>query len=305
MHMLAFTALAIAGPAAQAEQVAPSPASSSSPSSEIIVRGTRDQRSQIKTFVKALTPASARGQLSRFETNVCPVVVGLPDRQNAYIAGRMRRVAEAAGIPVGKPDCDPNAIVIVTNDKPAFLKLLEKERPDYFPASWSRRHLRAIQRDSSPVAAWQTEGMRWADGRIMSQSVFETSSGSSVLAAYPKMTEPVSRMKPLGRRDLQTAVLVVQADALAGLTLAQLADYAAMRSFVRIDPKQARDLNQNTILNVIDTPMGMAVPLTLTAWDLTFLKAFYASGKNNYVHYQRSEIERLMTRSLDRPSVSN
>jgi hypothetical protein len=56
----------------------------------------------------------------------------------------------------------------------------------------------------------------------------------------------------------------------------------------------------DTILSVIDAPMGSAIPLTLTAWDLSFLKAFYASSKESYAEYQRAEMRRAMRRELDR-----
>ena len=94
--------------------------------------------------------------------------------------------------------------------------------------------------------------------------------------------------------------MVVQANALDGLTTTQLADYAAMRAFVRTDPKNLRSSSSDTILSIIDAPMGTAVPLTLTPWDLSFLRAFYASGNNSYAEYQRSEMQRLMKRELDK-----
>ena len=112
--------------------------------------------------------------------------------------------------------------------------------------------------------------------------------------------EPLTRLKPAARRAFQTSIVVVQADALDGLTTTQLADYAAMRAFVRTDPKRLRSSASDTILGVIDAPMGSAVPLTLTPWDLSFLKAFYASGSNSYAEYQRSEMQRLMKRELDK-----
>jgi hypothetical protein len=63
------------------------------------------------------------------------------------------------------------------------------------------------------------------------------------------------------------SVLVIQSDALAGLTPTQLADYAAMRSLIRTDPKKLRASSPGTILNILDAPMGASVPITLTEWD--------------------------------------
>src|SRR4249919_1563219 len=114
--------------------------------SPILVQGTRDRDKQISDFIKDLTPAPVHGQLSRFETSVCPAVTGLPEHQSALIAERMRRVARAADIPVGKTGCRPNTILIVTNDKAALLKQLELHRPDYFPENWSSWHVHDVER---------------------------------------------------------------------------------------------------------------------------------------------------------------
>ena len=92
----------------------------------------------------------------------------------------------------------------------------------------------------------------------------------------------------------------MQTNALAGLTATQFADYAAMRTFVHTEPKKVRAPASETILKVLDAPMGTIVPLSLTSWDLTFLKAYYASGTQSYANVQRSEIAQRMKRELDR-----
>lgn len=295
MHVGRLTALLVgslvAAPAA--------PASITPPDSAIVVEGSREREQQIRQFIKTLMPAPVRGQTSRFETAVCPAVVGLPQHQNGYIEQRMRRIADAAGIPVAGTGCTANAIVIVTNDKNAFLRRLEKERPEYFPVTWEGRQIHSLQ-NASPVAAWQLEEMLRSDGTSVSQQITHSSvSLAELVAASQKSFEPDSRLKPAVRKRFVSSILVVQADALAGLTTMQLADYAAMRTLVRTDPDQTRDTVPNTILNVIEAPMGTPVPITLTAWDMSFLKAFYASGKNNYVESQRSQMQRQMRQNLD------
>jgi hypothetical protein len=51
---------------------------------------------------------------------------------------------------------------------------------------------------------------------------------------------------------------------------------------------------------VMDAPMGAAVPLSLTNWDFSFLRAYYASGTESYANVQRSEIAARMKRELNR-----
>jgi hypothetical protein len=107
-----------------------------------------------------------------------------------------------------------------------------------------------------------------------------------------------TRIKPAARQEFSGAVVVVQADAIAGLTTTQLADYAAMRAFVRTDPAKLTASAANSILNVVTTPMGAPVPLTITAWDMSFLKAYYASRLNNFAANQRSEMREKMSQDL-------
>jgi hypothetical protein len=285
---LATAAPAAAEPHAPAPEIAP-----------IVVQGVQDRNKAIRNFIRGLTPAPIHGQLSRFEAPVCPAVAGLPPEPASHIIERMRRVAAAAGIPIAKERCDANVVVIVTPDKAAFLKRLEQQRQDYFPPDWSGSQIDELERDPSPAAAWYFEGAYWADGRpISSDLIAATSSGADFLAGAQKTTEPLTRLKPSARHAFLTAVVVVQRSALDGLTTTELADYAAMRAFVRTDARRLE--NADTILRALDAPMGTPVPLTLTPWDLSFLKAFYASGNNSYAEYQRSEMQRLMKRELDR-----
>ena len=89
-------------------------------------------------------------------------------------------------------------------------------------------------------------------------------------------------MVPSARPHFLGAIMVVDVDALAGLTPIQLADYAAMRGFAQTMLEGPGRLTTPTILHVIDTPMGSKVPLTMTEWDFSFLKALYGSDGRNY-----------------------
>src|SRR4051794_19996186 len=99
--------------AMQAATPAPAPAQ---PGPDIVVQGTRDVERRISSFIRALTDVPLSGEISRFDWAVCPAVAGLSDRQNDTAAERMRAVADAAGIPVGKANCKPNVLVVVTTD---------------------------------------------------------------------------------------------------------------------------------------------------------------------------------------------
>ena len=261
---------------------------------EIIVEGSRNQEKQIAEFVDALTKAPSQGQLSRFEEQICPMAAGIPDVHKAAVVGRLRRVAAAVGIPVASSaKCTPNLLVIVTPDKQALMRQLERKRPYYFPGKWSSSHIRSFTRDPAPVAAWHLEGKMGRDGRPLMND-FRTG------VDYQKTIMASSRIVPSARPHFLGAIVVADVDALIGLTTTQLADYAAMRSFARTDPRALATSRTPTILHIIDTPIGGAIPVTLTEWDFGFLKALYGSDGRNYAPTQRSEMKRLVGRELVR-----
>jgi hypothetical protein len=293
---LLFASLLLCAPAIAAAQ-APAP-----DSANIVVEGVKDRARRISNFVKDLTPSDlSYNQLSRWEVPVCPAVFGLAPQQRSFVVNRMRSIAQAAGVPLAGGRCDPNVIVIVTTNKPALLAALEKRHPDYFPGDWSNRKIRAIEQDAYPVAAWQFEGLLSTDGLRLADNTsgFDPVDPAGLVAATIRTTAPASRLRPPGRRDVLTSILIVQNNALSGLTTTQFADYAAMRSFVRTDPRQVRASPSDTILKVLDAPMGTAVPLSLTEFDFSFLKAFYASGTESYAGVQRSDIAWRMNRELN------
>jgi hypothetical protein len=259
---------------------------------EIVVQGVRDIDRQVGNFVKALTDVPMSGQVSRFDWAVCPNVAGLSDRQNAIAADRMRQVAEAAGIRVGKAGCKGNILLIVAEDVPAVVNWLRSKHSDLFEGVPARQR-RALSR-GGPAVAWHIEGMLDADGVEVPR---DRETGQYVI----ERTDTPSRISTTSRPHFAAAVVVVDSRALEGLTVVQLADYAAMRAFARTDPERLRDSSAPSILSIIDAPMGSAVPITLTQWDLAYLKALYSATENRRAGQQRGEMSRQMARELAKP----
>ena len=223
-------------------------------------------------------PANAGSTPIRFTLPVCPAVYGLARQQGAFVVARMRQIASAVGMRLANEPCDPNAIVIVTNNKGETIRRLE-QRQTYFPREWSKAQIRALETDPSPATAWQFEGLLTPDGirvaEMSDPSLIDPVDPGPLLAATPPTSLPASRMRPSIKRDLMTTILVVDAKAMSGLTTTQFADYAAMRTFAQTDPRQSNLSPSDTILKVLDAPMGTAVPMSVTAQDLAFLKAYY------------------------------
>ena len=265
----------------------------SNDNAEIVVEAPRNRTREIKAFVHALTPSRVGDQLSRFDNGVCPASVGLPDRQNALVVARLRAVAKAAGIEVAPAACIPNALLIVVSDKDEFVAALRKKYPGYFvdPIGMKVR----VPDEPGPAVAWHVKGLLDSNG--IRATIVKPPSGGEY---YSVETTSASRLKPSSRPDFLTSVVVVEVGALTGITTTQLADYAAMRLYSQADPARLANNDQQSILKIIDAPLDSQIPLTMTAWDLAFLKSLYRSEPLQYATHQRAAISREFRRELEK-----
>lgn len=280
----------VATPAAG--QTADPPRPSAEPSDDIVVEGVRQGPRQVRDFVKALTDVPYVGQLGRFHSPACPVALGLAPAQNARIAQRMRRVAAAAKIRVAPQRCVPNAFVIVAADKKAAIEGLHRRYPAYF-SGMSARQVRSLAATPGPAVAWQVAGRLGADGEILKKV-----GGADYYIV--EATDVPSRIRAASVPTFVASVVVIDRAAAAGLSLTQLADYAAMRTFAATDPGRVVRSGAPTILRLLGQPDDEPLPVTLTHWDLGFLKALYTTSNAYYARYQRGDMERVLAKELGR-----
>lgn len=285
--MLGFALLA----ALLAAQDRPQPATTTAqPSSEIVVEGVRQQRERVRQFIKALDDVPNFGQIGKFHSPVCPAVMGLPDSQNRMAAERMKQVARAAGIRTGDSKCAPNVFLIASVDKGATIAALHRSHPAYFRDMHSS-DVRKLAASREASVAWQVKGLLSADGTLLKKAPLGgpyvnegTSSGSRVRAGT--MPQFVASM------------VMVERSALAGLSVTQVADFAAMRAFADTDPRRAAGSGAPTILTILDKGDDQMVPVTLTHWDLGYLKSLYATSNAYYASYQRGDMEQQLVKEL-------
>jgi hypothetical protein len=253
---------------------------------DIIIRGVRPSEHQLRDFVRALTDVPSFAQIGRFHSRVCPVAIGLAEVQNARIVERMRQVATAAKIPLAPTKCTPNSFLIVAPDKTAAIRELNRRFPIYFSAM-SDREIRKLADAPEPAAAWQVMGLLTADGLEAAKSV-----GSDSYTVRAANTP--SRIKAASKPTFKASVLVIDIKSAAGLTVTQLADYAAMRTFANLDPTRLAKVGVPSILAVLGAPDDKPLPVTLTYWDLGFLKSLYATDNSYLASYQRGDMERIV-----------
>lgn len=310
-RLLKFSALALAscclsaahaqsssvpsGPGTAAFQPAPTDNRSSEDSEDnVVVIGTRDTGETASDFVRQIT-VETDDQIAKFSDDICPASFGMPATYNEEIVGRVRQVAQATGIGVARVGCRPNVVIITADDTGEFIRRLHDERPEMF-RGLELSDIRRVMRSDQPIRVWQMVETRGADGRPTQW--IELVPGRTVRAltgVMPSLTQESTR------QDLAVSFVVFDVDAIEGLTLTQISDYAAMRSFARTGT--GRIPYRRSILTLFDdaTPEGVPVD-TLTTWDAAYLRALYATNNTVSGARQRSDMARMIERELGRSS---
>lgn len=287
MKLIYMLALVLTAAPTQAQD-RPSPKAES----EILIVGEREkqkkQAEQVNEFVRALSTEGWDSPMTRFE-NICPGVIGLSPAQNLEIAARIRAVATAAGIEVADEGCRSNVRVIVIPDKEEMLELLRNKHPVLF-RDYDRRPVEIVKEDGS-VTAWHVRQKLDRDGNTLEPSA------SGVTSIHFDGASP--RVLALYRPVAMGAMILMEQKGLIGLTTTQIADYAAMRALTTIYPDRLSRSNAPTILHVMSSKIGDDTPLSLTQWDLAFLKSAYSVPPYSYSSSQRDRIRRSIKKELN------
>lgn len=271
----------------------PVPAQPSPSDQPIVVTGQKDQRKAIQDFVGALTAVPSNRQLSRFEHEVCAAVYGLAEPQADAVVSRIRLVAKSVGIVVGGAHCAPNVLLLVTSDKTAFLKELQRHSADYFGLTDKQFH--DLERQPGPAIAWQTQGP------MMTEDGVDLTEDPTQGVVVNRTIDQPSRITQAVHPQFDTSVVVVERKSLIGMTVTQLADYTAVRALTGADPAKLGNSSAPTILHVLNVPIGGAAPVTMTSWDLSFLEGYYDARRNLRTGAQRSSIGDSMSKALGSP----
>jgi len=211
--------------------------------------------------------------LARFEDALCPGIVGVQQDSAETMVGLIRQNAGELGLPLADPaTCEPNLLVVVMDDSESYLKDLRKRRPYLF--GWlGKAELQALFDTPGPAHTWTQVVTSSRDGHPVYQSQSLTDlPWTTMMAAHSLIYVPV-------RRDIASAMVLIEKKAVQGLSVAQVADYATMRG---LSGDQAERLQApgNTILGLFAAG-AEAKPPGLTRSDKIFLKTLYSTMPNN------------------------
>lgn len=251
----------------------------------IVVQGQKPvEPKEAHRFIRQVV-RSTDGQLARFNGPVCPLVIGLPPEYAKIVQRRIRANAEQAGIKTAPEDkCRANLVVMVADDADALVKALQKGFAPLFVGVSDSEMRRAML--EGPVHMWNTVQLQNDDGRGVSRTQ----------GAFDHPTLDVRSASIINMPTKQTvlqSVMVVDAKALLGKTLLQIADYVAMRMLAGARPPQ-QGSEASTILTLFDSPD--AAPPEMTLIDRSYLAGLYRSPPMGNSMTQIGAISRQIVR---------
>ena len=210
--------------------------------------------------------------LPRFQDPLCPGVAGLRVEVAEMVVGRVRENAEALGLSLGDPaTCKANVLIAVLDDGKAYVNRLRERRP-YIFEELSKDQREALFEAAAPARSWLRVVPRTRDGMIVSKrETLDIPPQTSMAMAH-------SRIYSATRRDILSAGVLIDAQAVPTVSLTQLADYATMRALAG-DSADGMEMSGGTILTLFEN--SQAAPPGLTEADRTFLQTLYATLPNN------------------------
>ncbi|MBO9723357.1 MAG: hypothetical protein J7530_03160 [Novosphingobium sp.] len=238
-------------------------------------------------FVNRIEPVSQTNDepLARYTDPVCVGSAGLPADAAQVIVDRISEVAASVGLRTGAPGCAPNLMVVFDTDTPAAVQRLHQNRSRAV-ASQSRADIRRIVREAGRARAWTEMAVKSRDGDLQSQDKPNNPPNLRV-STSTRLSMPI-------RRDILSATVLIERDAVADRNLTQIADYAAMRALT--GARSRAELGASSILSLF-TPQGDSrAPEGLTALDRGYLKGLYSGRGDLWPMTKRDYIARTIVR---------
>jgi len=226
---------------------------------EVTVAAQRAQLAdRLAAFVSKISGPVFDGGLPLWGQPVCPLASGLAQEDGEFVVGRIADVARAGRVPLAGGKCHPNLYILVTSQPQKLLKTMTTEQNFQFTFGISTEPM-----DGTPIVA----------SHIVIDDFISKPGPVRVLyrdaPIVPSGVHPFVHAAKVGP---------VDASQLKGVTLGQLADYAALVGLTEIKPADSL-ADAPTILQLFNgTPQ--AAPTGMTDWDRAFLKSLYTTRQH-------------------------
>jgi hypothetical protein len=275
----------MADPAENLEAATSTPSQNALP--QVTVQAQREAvAARVRAFVSESLYLENDAGPARWNSPVCPAVVGLQHDQGEFVLERLSQIAQAAGVPLAGERCTPaNLLVFVTAKPESFLTKWSKRRDQRMFGDGTPRAIKAFIDTPWPVRVWYNSSLGGTSGAMQADEhtipgLFGTGSAASgqtgdfgARASYFINPQGDSHIARTSAWSVTSAFLVVDETQIQGVKIGQLADYIGMYAFARLKTGTHHG-DAPTILGLFQGAPNQSPP-GLTAWDEAFLEALY------------------------------
>jgi hypothetical protein len=287
--------------------LAPFAAAASTPSpppplEEIVVTGEK-MRDTTNKFVRTYTaPSKTLDQISRWRRPLCIKTVGLAPGLNAFIAARLKEVAAQIRAPQTKDEpCEADLSVIFTAHPQELLDEIRTERPRVFGPHYPRE-LKKLATMTHPIQTWYATAMRDTHGSLVIDTYDTSPFASRDISQFgPPVVEAsiASSLQTGLTSEFASVIVIADLNKVEGREIGAIADYIAMTAFARAKtPYECQEVP--SIVNLFENCSDGVRATALSAYDMAYLKALYASPSDVRLHSQASDMGALMQETLEK-----
>jgi hypothetical protein len=244
----------------------------------------------VREFVNQIADFGNGEELVRWDTPMCPTVMGLPREEVEFILGRIAEIAQAARVPMAGKSCNPNLYIVVVAHPKVLLE------------AWYARN--SIRLGVFNGATWRHD-LNGAPPSVVEPFINTPRAArvwyyTGASDTWPALSVAAGPMLESNRLQSHIAYgffrvfVIADQTRLKGLTIGQFADYVSMVSLAQIKP-DARLGDTPTILKLFDG-VPPPTPASVTNWDRAFLKSLY--GTDQQAKTQRSLMTDDMVRDI-------
>jgi len=250
-----------------------------------------------RAFVDQISLSSVGNErLPRWDSEICVGAVGLGATEAQALVDRISARAASVGLRPGAPGCRANVMVIYAPDSDTLTRQIVDGRRDLLgfygdegQATAGREAMEDFASRSRPIRWWHVSDTGAGSIRPDAARSRRSADRSTALAASSgnpnagrgtlddldgadAVRVSGSHAREAARNDLSYALIIVDAQRVAGVPASAWMDYVALVALAQLDP-DARPADFPTILNLFSAPQS--APTTLTAWDVAYLEGLY------------------------------
>jgi hypothetical protein len=245
----------------------------------IVIQARRDReiKKQITKFVSGSVVTYFDESLERWNQPICPLVVGLPSKPAEFVRARVLQVARDSNAPAGSENCNPNLIVVVTNDPDLLLEKWYKGLRGVFNSCSGLGPVKKFLQSSQPVRAFYNARFTSVGGRGVGALELD-----GLNLPFPSECLSTGQLGTHLRRGsvqaMTSVIIVVDGRQTTKINMGQLSDYIAMIGLAQIRIKADTSIAPS-ILRLFEGPDPQ--PEGLTPWDEALLHSLYTTDQSS------------------------